>query len=120
MKYLVWIIRIIIFVLVLLFAINNTHLIDVNFFADLRAKGVPLVLVLLIAFVLGSVFSYFLMAPSYFRGKFQQAKLKDEIAGLHRQAASNVREKVQEEHSSKAAGANSPDIFIALQPHNKS
>ena len=77
MKYLVWIIRIIIFILVLLFAINNTHLIDVNFFADLQAKSVPLVLVLLIAFILGSLFAYFLMASSYLRGNYKQAKLKD-------------------------------------------
>ncbi|AVL71213.1 DUF1049 domain-containing protein [Oligella urethralis] len=119
MKYLVWIIRIIIFVLVLLFALNNTHLVDVNFFADLRTKGVPLILVLLIAFVAGSVFAYFLMAPSYFRGKYQQAKLKDEIASLHRQAATKVREQVQEDHA-KAANANGPDIFIALQPNSKS
>ena len=116
MKYLVWIIRIIIFVLVLLFAINNTHLIDVNFFADLQAKGVPLVLVLLIAFVLGAIFSYILMAPAYFRGKYKQAKLKDEIASLHRQAATHVREKVQEEHKSKSSSADGPDIFISLQP----
>lgn len=120
MKYLVWIIRIIIFVLVLLFAINNTHPIDVTFFAEYGAKGVPLVLALLIAFVLGSIFAYLLMAPAYFRGKYKQAKLKDEIAGLHRQAASNVREKIHEEHTSKAANANSPDIFIALQPQSKS
>ncbi|NLJ51425.1 MAG: DUF1049 domain-containing protein [Alcaligenaceae bacterium] len=116
MKYLVWIIRIIIFVLVLLFAINNTHLVDVNFFADLQAKSVPLVLVLLIVFILGAIFAYVLMAPAYFRGKYKQAKLKDEIASLHRQAASQVREKVQEEHSAKAASSESPDIFISLQP----
>lgn len=116
MKYLVWIIRIIIFVLVLLFAINNTHLIDVNFFAELQAKSVPLVLVLLIAFILGAIFSYILMAPSYFRGKYKQAKLKDEIASLHRQAATHVREKVQEEHNSKSGSADGPDIFISLQP----
>ena len=109
MKYLVWIIRIIIFVLVLLFAINNTHTVDVTFFAEHGVKGVPLVLALLIAFIFGSIFAYLLMAP---------AKLKDEIAGLHRQAASNVREKVQEEHDSK--GASTPDIFIALQPQSKS
>lgn len=118
MKYLVWIIRIIIFVLVLLFAINNTHTVDVTFFAEHGVKGVPLVLALLIAFIFGSIFAYLLMAPAYFRGKYKQAKLKDEIAALHRQAASNVREKVQEEHDSK--GASTPDIFIALQPQSKS
>ncbi|CAM5199010.1 Lipopolysaccharide assembly protein A [Oligella ureolytica] len=91
MKYLVWIIRIIIFILVLLFAINNTHLIDVNFFADLQAKSVPLVLVLLIAFILGSLFAYFLMAPSYFRGKYKQAKLKDEIASLHKRIPTSAK-----------------------------
>ena len=116
MKYLVWIIRIVIFVLVLLFAINNTHLVDVNFFAELQAKSVPLVLVLLIAFVLGAIFAYGLMAPAYFRGKYKQAKLKDEIASLHRQAATQVREKVQEEHSHKASNGEGPDIFISLQP----
>ena len=118
MKYLVWIIRIIIFVLVLLFAINNTHTVDVTFFAEHGVKGVPLVLALLIAFIFGSIFAYLLMAPAYFRCKYKQAKLKDEIACLHRQAASNVREKVQEEHDSK--GASTPDIFIALQPQSKS
>lgn len=116
MKYLVWIIRIIIFVLVLLFAINNTHLVDVNFFAELQAKNVPLVLVLLIAFVLGAIFAYILMAPAYFRGKYRQAKLKDEIASLHRQAATQVRERVQNEHNAKAGAEAGPDIFISLQP----
>ena len=116
MKYLVWIVRIIIFVLVLLFAINNTHLVDVNFFADLQAKSIPLVLALLIAFILGAIFAYFLMAPAYFRGKYRQAKLKDKIASLHRQAATHVREKVQEQHNAKDSSTDGPDIFISLQP----
>lgn len=116
MKYVVWVFRIILFVLVLLFALNNTHPVDVNFFADNHANHVPLILVLLIAFVVGAIFAYILMAPAYFRGKYKQAKLQDEIASLHRQAAINVRDKVQGEHSAKAGSAEGPDIFISLQP----
>lgn len=120
MKYVVWILRLLIFVVVLLFALNNTHPVDVNFFADYGVTGLPLVVVLLITFLLGSVFAFFLMAPSYIRGKYKLAKLNDEIASLHRQNASTVRQQVQQQHDEQANGsASQPDIFISLQPqHN--
>ena len=54
MRYLLWILRLIIFVVVLMFALKNTAPVDVKFFADQVITGVPLIVVMLAVFVLGA------------------------------------------------------------------
>lgn len=54
MRYLVWGLRVILFLLLLGFAIKNTAHIDVHYYLGQKWSA-PLVLVLLIAFALGAV-----------------------------------------------------------------
>lgn len=67
MRYLVWVLRLIVFVLVLLFALKNTGPVDVNFFADQVVTGVPLIVVMLVVFILGIIFGVLLAFPSVMR-----------------------------------------------------
>ena len=47
MRYIVWAVRLVVFVVVLLFALKNTGPVDVNFYADHTVSGVPLIVVML-------------------------------------------------------------------------
>jgi uncharacterized integral membrane protein len=82
MRYLLWIIRLIIFVVVLMFALKNTALVDVRFFADHVITGVPLIVVMLVAFVLGIVFALAVALPSLVRRRREAARLRRELARL--------------------------------------
>ncbi len=90
MRYLVWILRLIIFVVVLLFALKNTQPVDVSFFADHVIAGVPLIVVMLATFVLGAVLGLLITAPAVMRRRREAARLRRELARLeekHRQPA---------------------------------
>jgi uncharacterized integral membrane protein len=82
MRYLLWIIRLIIFVVVLMFALKNTAPVDVRFFADHVMTGVPLIVVMLAAFVLGIVFALAVALPSLVRRRREAARLRRELARL--------------------------------------
>lgn len=82
MRYLVWILRLLVFVLILLFALKNTGTVSVNFYADHVATGVPLIVVMLVAFVLGVVFGLLLTVPSVMRRRREVKKLRRDIARL--------------------------------------
>ncbi|HEY9459776.1 MAG TPA: LapA family protein [Paralcaligenes sp.] len=82
MRYLVWILRLLVFVLILLFALKNTGTVDVNFYADHVATGVPLIVVMLVAFVLGVVFGLLLTVPSVMRRRREVKKLKRDMIRL--------------------------------------
>ena len=51
MRYLVWVLRLLVFVIVLLFALKNTEPVQVNFFAEHIIQDVPLIVVMLGAFI---------------------------------------------------------------------
>ncbi|MBV6272229.1 LapA family protein [Alcaligenaceae bacterium CGII-47] len=80
MRYLVWILRLAIFIVVLLFALKNTALVDVGFFAGHVFKDVPLIVVMLIAFVLGVVFGLLVAATAILRKRREAARLRRELA----------------------------------------
>lgn len=82
MRYLVWILRLVVFVIVLMFALKNTGPVDVSFFADHVVTGVPLIVVMLAVFVLGVVFGLLIAAPSLMRRRREANKLKRDIARL--------------------------------------
>ncbi|HZH57211.1 lipopolysaccharide assembly protein LapA domain-containing protein [Yanghanlia caeni] len=82
MRYLVWILRLIIFVVVLLFALKNTQPVDVSFFADHVIAGVPLIVVMLATFVLGALLGLLITAPAVMRRRREAAKLRRELARL--------------------------------------
>lgn len=90
MRYLVWILRLIVFVVVLLFALKNTGPVDVNFFADHVISGVPLIVVMLVVFVLGALFGLLITAPAMVRRRREAIRLRRELNRLeekHRQPA---------------------------------
>lgn len=82
MRYLVWILRLAVFVVVLMFALKNTGPVDVNFFADHVVHAVPLIVVMLSVFVLGVIFGLLIAAPSIMRRRREAAKLRRELARL--------------------------------------
>lgn len=82
MRYLVWILRLVIFVVVLLFALKNTAPVDVRFFADHVISGVPLIVVMLAVFILGAVFGLLIMAPAMMRRRREAARLRRELTRL--------------------------------------
>lgn len=90
MRYLVWFLRLVVFVIVLLFALKNTGPVDISFFADYVIAGVPLIVVMLVTFVLGTLFGLLMTLPSIVRRRREAARLKRELARLeekHRQPA---------------------------------
>ena len=82
MRYLVWILRLVVFVVVLLFALKNTGPVDVTFFADHVIADVPLIVVMLVTFVLGAFFGLLITAPAIMRRRREAARLRRELARL--------------------------------------
>lgn len=82
MRYLVWILRLFVFVIVLLFALKNTEPVAVQFFADYAITGVPLIVVMLVMVVLGSVLGWLITLPSLLRHRREIARLKRDKGSL--------------------------------------
>ncbi|MGA0583229.1 MAG: LapA family protein [Castellaniella sp.] len=80
MRYLVWILRLVIFVIVLLFALKNTAPVDVGLFADHVLRQIPLIVVMLTAFVLGVAFGLLVAATSMLRRHREINRLRRELA----------------------------------------
>ena len=76
MRYLVWILRLAIFVLVLMFALKNTQPVSVTFFTDHILHDVPLIVVMLAVFVLGAVFGVLLTVPAAMRRRREIQRLR--------------------------------------------
>jgi len=76
MRYLIWILRLIIFVVILMFALKNTGLVEIRFFADYVVTGVPLIVVMLIMLVLGTILGWFITLPSLLKHRREIARLK--------------------------------------------
>lgn len=82
MRYLVWALRLLVFVLVLLFALKNTDPVDVRFYADHVIAGVPLIVVMLAAFVVGIVFTLLAVFPASWRRRRELRKLRRDMQRL--------------------------------------
>lgn len=82
MRYLVWILRLLVFVLVLMFALKNTGSVDVNFYANHGVADVPLIVVMLVVFLFGVIFGLLVAAPSVVRRGHEVKKLKRDLARL--------------------------------------
>ena len=67
MRYLVWALRLLVFVAVLMFALKNTNPVEVRFYADYVVQDVPLIVVMLVVFVLGALFGLLLTVPAAMR-----------------------------------------------------
>ena len=79
MRYFVWALRLIVFVVVLMFALKNTEAVKVVFYADKSIDNVPLIVVMLSTFVMGTVFGLLLTVPASLRRRREVAKLRKEL-----------------------------------------
>ncbi len=84
MRYIVWALRIILFLLVLLFALKNTDPVTVRFFGDYVFANVPLIVVLLLAFFVGALFAWLVSIPTRVRKTREVSRLKGEVERLNR------------------------------------
>lgn len=91
MRYLVWAIRLLVFVVVLLFALKNTDRVQVAFFADTLVTEVPLIVVMLAAFVIGAVFGLLLTIPNGMRRRKELAQARRELAQLKAERQANAQ-----------------------------
>lgn len=91
MRYLVWVLRLLVFVLVLLFALKNTQPVQVSFFADYALANVPLIVVMLVTFLLGLVLGLLIMIFNVTRKKREIAKLKRDVVRLEDQIQNPVK-----------------------------
>lgn|SRR5690606_2760941 len=84
MRFVIWAVRLVVFVLVLLFALKNTEPVDVGFYADYVIREVPLIVVMLVAFVLGAVFALLVVLPGSMRRRRESARLRREVQRLQK------------------------------------
>jgi uncharacterized integral membrane protein len=82
MRYLVWILRLLVFVVVLLFAMKNTEPVKVNFYADYAVENIPLIVVMLVVFVAGALFGMLLTVPMAVRRRREASRLRREAERL--------------------------------------
>ncbi|MGN6578504.1 MAG: LapA family protein [Bordetella sp.] len=82
MRYLVWILRLLVFIAVLMFAVKNTDPVKVNFYADYAIQNVPLIVVMLATFVVGAVFGLLLTVPMAMRRRREASRLRREVERL--------------------------------------
>ncbi|TAL84145.1 MAG: LapA family protein [Candidimonas sp.] len=82
MRYLVWVLRLLVFVLVLLFALKNTGPVNVHFYSDHTLADIPLIVVMLVTFVLGALFGLLLAVPGLMRRRREIRKLQRELHRL--------------------------------------
>ncbi|OXR49643.1 hypothetical protein PuT2_07630 [Pusillimonas sp. T2] len=105
MRYLVWALRLVVFIVVLLFALKNTGPVDVNFYADHVVAGVPLIVVMLAAFVVGVLFALLAIVPAMLRRRREIKRLEREVSRLQASATPEV-----------AHAPISPDAVAPLSP----
>jgi len=82
MRYIVWLARLLVFVVVLVFALNNTAPVDIRFYGAYVLADTPLIVVMLVAFVLGTGFSLLLSVCAILRRGRELKRLKRELARL--------------------------------------
>ncbi|MDH4394370.1 MAG: LapA family protein [Limnobacter sp.] len=101
MKVFNWIVRIALFLVVLTFSIRNTDIVAVRWLPGLEVQ-LPLILALLSAFILGVVFAWLILVPSWLKAKRSSSVASKKLA------------KVENMQSKSQADASAPSEPIAL------
>ncbi len=78
MKFLVWLLRVALFVVLLGFAVKNSSTVTLHFFFD-AAWPLPLVAVMLIFFAIGAVAGLSAALGTFLRQRREIARLKQEL-----------------------------------------
>jgi len=92
MRYLIWALRLLVFIAVLMFALKNTGPVAVNFFGDYVLQDVPLIVVMLVTFVVGTVFGLLLTVPAAMRRRREAVRLRRELERLQAAAEGKTPE----------------------------
>lgn len=92
MRYLIWALRLLVFIVVLMFALKNTGPVEVNFYADYVLQNVPLIVVMLVAFVIGTIFGLLLTVPAAMRRRREAVRLRREVERLQAAADGSTTE----------------------------
>jgi len=104
MRYIVWALRLLVFIAVLMFALRNTEPVNVNFYADYVIQNVPLIVVMLVAFVLGAVFGLLLTVPASLRRRREAIRLRREL------------DRIQATGGDAAAAPVAPETIAPMSP----
>jgi lipopolysaccharide assembly protein A len=86
MGVLAWLFRIAVFLIILGFALSNTEIVKLKFFATDLSWSMPLVVHLLLFFVAGVVLGLLAVLPAWYRGKRNIGRLEKEGRKLQEQA----------------------------------
>lgn len=105
MRFVAWILRLVVFILVLMFAMNNTGPVDVRFYGDHIVSGVPLIVVMLIMLVLGAVLALLVSAPAALRRRREAKKLRRDLGRLQDQI-----QRAASDSTGVASGAPTPVV----------
>ena len=81
MRYLGWAVKILIFVVMLDFALQNSQPVSVHYFLGYVWEA-PLVVLLLAAFVLGAFLGLLALLPTLFRLRRERTKLRRDLDGM--------------------------------------
>lgn len=81
MKFIVWLIRILVFIVLLVLALANTQEATLNFVGG-YAWHAPLILIGLAFFAVGLIAGLFAALPSTFRHRFEIGRLKRELKSV--------------------------------------
>ena len=84
MKYFVWLLRIVLFVVLLGFAVKNSSMVTLHFFFD-AAWPLPLVAVMLIFFAAGAVAGLSAALGTFLRQRRELVRLRQELEAGARQ-----------------------------------
>ena len=81
MRYLGWAVKILLFVVVLGFALRNSQPVTLHYFLGYVWEA-PLVVLMLAALVLGSLLGVLALLPTLFRLRRERAKLRKELDSM--------------------------------------
>lgn len=81
MRYLGWLVKILIFVVVLGFALQNSQPVTLHYFLGYVWEA-PLVVLLLLAFVLGALLGLLALLPALYQLRRERARLRRELDGM--------------------------------------
>lgn len=88
MRYFIWALRLLVFVAVLMFALKNTDPVTVRFYAEHLVSEVPLIVVMLACFLVGTIFGLLLTVPAGMRRRRELARTRREVERLRSELAS--------------------------------
>jgi uncharacterized integral membrane protein len=86
MRYVVWGIKFLVFAVVVMFAYKNMGPVEVVLFDGLRWSEVPLIVVILVSFVLGTLLGAMLMLPGTWRRGRETWRLRRDLGKVRSSA----------------------------------